>query len=48
MNFQEVFEMNIQCAEMILDKIAKPINETLTGLMCMLQGSEYVVFEILD
>ena len=27
-----------QCAEWILDKIAKPLNETFTGLKCMLQG----------
>ena len=27
-----------QCAERISNKIAKPLNETFTGLMCMLQG----------
>ena len=27
-----------QCAEWILNKIAKPLNETFTGLKCMLQG----------
>ena len=27
-----------QCAEGILNKIATPINKTITGLMCMLQG----------
>ena len=27
-----------QCAERMLNEIAKPLNETFTGLMCMLQG----------
>ena len=29
---------NSQCAEWILNKIAKYINKTFTGLKCMLQG----------
>ena len=27
-----------QCAERILNEIGKPLNETFTGLMCILQG----------
>ena len=41
-------EVEAQCTERILNKIAKPLNETFIGLMCMLQDSEYVLFEILD
>ena len=40
-NLDEVTNGKIQytqCAERILNEIAKPLNETLTGLMCMLQG----------
>ena len=29
---------NSQCAEMILNKVAKTINQSFTGLKCMLQG----------
>ena len=32
------FYIDTQCAEGILNKIAKPLNETFTGLFCMLQG----------
>ena len=33
---------NAQCAEGILNKIAKPLNETFTGLNCMLKGLRIV------
>ena len=36
-----------QYAEWILNKITKAINETFTGLMCMVRGSEYILYEIL-
>ena len=36
-----------QCVERILNETAKAINETFTGLKLMLQGSEYILFEIL-
>ena len=46
MPLEEDFSKNIyidpinitQCAERILNKISKPLNETFTGLMCILQG----------
>ena len=34
----ETFEGKTQCAEWILDKIAKATNKTFTGLKCMFQG----------
>ena len=38
---------NTQCVERILNKTAKAINETFTGLKLMLQGLVIVFFEIL-
>ena len=38
LNLNTVHHSTSQCAEGILNKIAKPLNETFTGLMCMLQG----------